>query len=319
PTDDPDFYPSLLADEVIYDDDGPWPLVADGTGVSLHRGSIGAWGDDATSWIAAATTPGAASFDTVVLGRHVFYNGSVFDGNATDKLPLLPGEVATKANYTSYGRGLNGVMIDLANLPTGVTPTAGDFLFHVGNDDTPGDWPMAPGPSSITFYAGGGTGGSDRVTIVWPDGAIRNTWLQVTVLGTNLGLTDNDVFYYGNAIAESGNSPTDARVTTADLLLARNNPRDFLGPAGVTFPYDFDRDGQVNAVDVLLARNNQTNFLDGLKLIDLSGEGEGEASIEELAWLTALDQPATGRPAQKDAAAEAVDLLLSLTWPSLSR
>ncbi|NQU25268.1 MAG: lamin tail domain-containing protein, partial [Candidatus Nealsonbacteria bacterium] len=47
PSDDPDFYPGLLADEVIYDDDGPWPLAADGTGASLHRGSIGAWGDDA--------------------------------------------------------------------------------------------------------------------------------------------------------------------------------------------------------------------------------------------------------------------------------
>ncbi|NQU20427.1 MAG: hypothetical protein HQ567_04025, partial [Candidatus Nealsonbacteria bacterium] len=73
---------------------------------------------------------------------------------------------------------------------------------------------------------------------------------------------------------------------------------------------------------VLLARNNQTNFLDGLKLIDLSGEGlgakgeEGEASIEELAWLTDLDQATPHqRPAQKDTAAEAIDQLLATYWP----
>ncbi|NQU19676.1 MAG: VCBS repeat-containing protein [Candidatus Nealsonbacteria bacterium] len=256
-----------------------------------------------------------------VKARQIFYNNSTFDGDnavALDKQALLPGQTASFANYTSYSRGINGLMIDLADLPAGVTPGPADFLFHIGNDDTPGNWLAAAEPESVTFHPGAGTGGSDRVTIIWDDGAIRNTWLQVTVLDTILGLAGNDVFYYGNAVAEAGNSTTDARVTTTDLLLARNNPRSLLDEISVTFPYDFDRDGHVNATDVLFARNNQTNFLSALNLIDLTGAAEEEAqelSQAELAWLTDLDQPATQRPAEKDAAAEAVDQLLATYWP----
>ncbi|NQU21919.1 MAG: hypothetical protein HQ567_11605 [Candidatus Nealsonbacteria bacterium] len=53
-----------------------------------------------------------------------------------------------------------------------------------------------------------------------------------------------------------------------------------------------------------------------MKLIDLSGGAEGsqESSLANLAWFTGLDQPATQRPAQKDAAAEAVDKLLATLW-----
>jgi len=156
------------------------------------------------------------------------------------------------------------------------------------------------------------------VTIVWSDGAIRNEWLQVTAKSASLGLAQDEVFYFGNVVAEAGNTDADARVTVADLLLARNNPRDFLSPAGIDFPYDYNRDTHVNATDVLLARNSRTNFLDAVKLIDLSGgaeEAQG-APLAELAWLSDFDRAAVcHRPAQKDAAAEAVDLLLTTLWP----
>ena len=75
-----------------------------------------------------------------VIDRHVFYNNSAWDGNspaanaaddaavAPDKNPLLPGGTATFANYSSYGKGVNGVMIDIAGLPgTSATITAADF------------------------------------------------------------------------------------------------------------------------------------------------------------------------------------------------
>ena len=63
-----------------------------------------------------------------VVGRYVFYNNSAFDGNdpaigaaddaaiAPDKTPLFMGQVASFDNYTSYSRGINGVMIDVADL-----------------------------------------------------------------------------------------------------------------------------------------------------------------------------------------------------------
>ncbi|NQU20710.1 MAG: hypothetical protein HQ567_05455, partial [Candidatus Nealsonbacteria bacterium] len=249
---------------------------------------------------------------------------------ATDKTPLLPGDVASFANYTSYSHGINGLMIDIANLPAGVTPVASDFRFHTGNDSTPGDWPVAPAPSSVTIAAGVGTGGSDRVTIIWPDGAIRNEWLEVTVEPTpHFPLPTADVFYFGNAVAEAGNIASDARVTTAELLLARNNPRGFLNSVPIDFPYDYNRDRHVNSTDVLLARNNQTNFLNDLELIDLSGNEaaeQGSTSRQtlagEFAWLydqqfspaTASTQPRD----KKDLDPEVIDQLLAEYWPRTS-
>ncbi|HUT13356.1 MAG TPA: beta-propeller fold lactonase family protein, partial [Thermoguttaceae bacterium] len=217
-----------------------------------------------------------------VVQRHVFYNNSAFDGHdsgagigddaaiADDKAALRPGEMVSAANYTNYHRGINGLMIDVDGLPEGFAPAAGDFLFLTGNDDLPGGWTAAPAPAEVVLREGAGDDGSDRITIIWDDYAIQNQWLEVTVLAERLGLAGDDVFYLGNAVGETGNSPADARVTVADLLLTRNNPRGILEPAGIDCPYDFNRDGRVNATDVLLARNNQTSFANALELLDLS-------------------------------------------------
>ena len=73
--------------------------------------------------------------DTVtVAGRHIFYNQSMFDGYnaaanalddyviALDKEALLPGDTASFANYTSYFRGINGIMVDIAGLADPAAP-----------------------------------------------------------------------------------------------------------------------------------------------------------------------------------------------------
>ncbi|NQU25209.1 MAG: lamin tail domain-containing protein [Candidatus Nealsonbacteria bacterium] len=328
PTDKPGFFPGLLEDEVVYDDRHGWPADADGQGKSLDRRAAVVWGNLPTHWTAETPSPGDTEFSTEVVGRYVFYNHSTFDGNdaaansadddaiATDKTALLPGQVATAANYTSYSRGINGIMIDLANLPDGVVPTVADLQFRIGNDDTPHDWTPVT-PDAVHVRTAMDRGNADSVTVLFEDNAVTNTWLEVTVLATRLGLSGDDVFYLGTAVAETGNFITDARVTTADLLLTRNNPRDLAtSPASVTFPYDFDRDMCVNATDVLLARNNQTNFLNALELIDLTGEAEQAQSspLVELVWLAELDQPPTQRPAEKDDVAEAVDKLLAGYW-----
>src|SRR5205085_7301433 len=105
--------------------------------------------------------PTAAAPASSVVGRHVYYNASSFDGGrrraeaaddasvATDKVALLPGGRATAANYTSYRRGINGVMVDVAGLPTGVTLTAADFAFKVGNDSNAAAWVSAPPPREV--------------------------------------------------------------------------------------------------------------------------------------------------------------------------
>jgi len=314
------------------------PLPTDTVSLDVPAGSMaympidpqtGEPGEEITiNWVVCAISTG-------VLDRHVFYNNSAFDEHdpaagvaddgaiASDKRPLFPGEAATSANYTSFSRGINGVMVDIAGLPEVVGPinAADYFELKVGNNDNPGSpgWSDAPQPAGVTVRPGEGVLGSDRVTIIWDDHAIENQWLQVTVLANELttGLSEPDVFYFGNAVAESGNSNADAQVTTIDLLLARNNQRSFLDPAPVDFPYDHDRDGRVNATDVLLARNNQTDFLSALKLIDLSipqpapsaarlpsTEQPGE-HILDLSWLSQFDPFApTARRAQEPHATE---------------
>ena len=98
-----------------------------------------------------------------MFGRHVFYNNSASDGVtpaaqflddhavAAGKQALLPGGTATFANYTSYSRGINGIIIDIDNLAG--TPTGADFAFKSGNNNDPSTWSTAASPISITGRA----------------------------------------------------------------------------------------------------------------------------------------------------------------------
>ncbi len=236
-----------------------------------------------------------------VAARHIFYNRSAWDDRnaaatddddaaiASDKAVLLPGQTATFADYTSYSRGINGLMIDVRNLRA--APTADDFVFRVGNDDQPygtdldspdDDWLLAPEPIDITVRAGAGVDGADRVTLIWKDGAIQKCWLQVTLLADDTnGLLQNDVFYVGNAVGESGDSADNAFVSAADEIGARNNPHSPFNPASKEDHFDFDRDRLVNATDQIIARNNRTSPFNSLRLIapplEPVGGSEGEA------------------------------------------
>ena len=224
-----------------------------------------------------------------VAGRHVFYNQSRYDGNtalpnanddgaiATDKVALLPGQTATLANYTSYSRGINGLMVDIAGLAGSVT--AGDFEFKVGNSNTTSGWATLATAPTVSIRAGAGAGGSSRVTLIWPNSAIVKQWLQVTVKANgNTGLATPDVFYFGNAIGEAGNSAAEARVTISDEVAARNNAYSgSVTPTPITSKWDYNRDGSVSVQDQTLARNNQTTTATRLQLITvpsgLSGSG----------------------------------------------
>ena len=221
-----------------------------------------------------------------VAGRHVFYNNSAFDGNdpaadarddaavAADKAAALPGPQTSFANYTSYDKGINGVMVDVENLPAGAGPTAADFAFEVGNSHPFLEpWTAAaPAPSSVTVRRGAGVNGSDRVTLTWGDGQIQKTWLRVRVLPTaNTGLAAEDAFYFGNWPGESGNKPGVARRNGARVAVARvdkadagraarnrTRPRNPL-PVTVASPFDFNRDGVVDAADRKVAVQNRTS------------------------------------------------------------
>ncbi|MEX0675432.1 MAG: hypothetical protein WD063_00055 [Pirellulales bacterium] len=209
-----------------------------------------------------------------VMGRHVFYNDSQYDGHtpgidanddgaiATDKVAYLPGSgLAGPTNATSYSHGINGVMIDLASDHGPLT--LDDFAFKVGANNAPSMWAAAPTPTDFTVRAVAGPGGSDRVEIIWADGTIANTWLQVTVKGndaagafdTNTGLAASDVFFFGNRIGD-----TFLNTIAANLLTNANDEIGTRGNTGsgatVTNLYDFNKDGLVNASDQIIVRNN---------------------------------------------------------------
>ncbi len=204
-----------------------------------------------------------------IAGRYIFYNNSSFDGNnsaanaqddaaiASDKAPLLPGGTARFANYTSYSLGINGIIIDVANMAQ--VPVASDFTFQVGNGSV---WTTAPAPNCLIVRPG--PGGASRIDINWPDGAIAEQWLKVVVPHSVVGLQADDVFYWGNAIGDTGNSTADTYVNATDEILTRHNST---SSAGITNVEDFNRDGRVDINDVNIVRQNGTNFASAPQLI----------------------------------------------------
>ena len=220
-----------------------------------------------------------------IMARHVFYNQSAWDGNdananagddtavATDKQALRPGFKATFANYTGYRHGLNGLMVDIAGAPGPMT--AADFVFRVGNDQTPASWPAAPSPVlPITVRPSPEFPGAERVTVIWANSAIKKQWLEVRILANAItGLVADDVFYFGNAIGETGNSAADARVTSADALRVLGN---VTASAPLVSRFDHNRDGRVGAADRLLVLGN-ISALTPLVLLDLTGGGAAPA------------------------------------------
>jgi hypothetical protein len=225
---------------------------------------------------------------TAVAGRYVFYNGSHFDGFstvanalddgaiATDKQALLPGAgPATFANYTSYVRGLNGIMIDVDRFPVDAQPRAEDFSFRTGREGAGGvmTWEAGPAPASVSLRRGAGVGGSDRITLQWhnyvlggipdPTVAVANGWLEVTMKATErTGLAADDVFAFGNLVADTGQGDaagaTRAAVNALDLAAVKRHLAANVPP---TNPYDFNRDGAVNAADFAAVSANRFQTL----------------------------------------------------------
>ncbi len=242
------------------------------------------WGPNApvyTDYKGIAPDLGAFEADAVpaVAGEHIFYNNSAWDGNepaangnddsaiANNKHSLRPDDRATFANYTSYSKGINGIMVDM--MASAEPLLREDFSFKVGNDSDPDSWAPAPEPRSITIREGAGISGSDRVTIIWADNAIQNQWLQVTVLASpQSGLDEPYIFSFGNAIGETGDSASDAQVTAVDELEVRDTATTpTVNSASIQRATDFNRDKKVGPTDAIICRNNASNSSTALQLV----------------------------------------------------
>ena len=259
---------------------GSWDIADNGTySVSIRAGEVTDTSGNAVAAGGSTFTVNIAAVNQL-LGEYIFYKGSTaFDSGsddaaiATDKSALLPGQTATFANYTSYDKGINGIMFDISGNVSNLT--ASDLQLMIGNDSNPDGWTTAPTPLSVTVRPGAGVNGSNRVEVVWADNAIENEWLQVTVLADqNTGLTSNGVFYFGNQIGDTGDSTTDAQVTAEDESLVLANPASAIDMIPITNHYDFNRDGNVDATDAAIALANTTTSVPALALITVPGNNQ---------------------------------------------
>jgi hypothetical protein len=87
----------------------------------------------------------------------------------------------------------------------------------------------------------------------------------------NTGLAAEDVFYFGNAIGESGDNPANAVVNATDVIGTRDHPHGPLNPAAIDDRFDFNRDRLVNATDLVIARDHATSPLSAMRLVTPTG------------------------------------------------
>ena len=223
-------------------------------GIPLQLSYIGGDGNDVTLTRVA----------NLVVDRKLFYDQSAFDGNiagpsgsddaaiATDKTAYRPNNtLAVFANVSSFTRGINGIMVDFSG-PHG-TITANDFVFKIGNNNSPGSWISAPGNSGFTVRTAAGYRGADRIEITWASGSISNKWLEVQVLanGTTNAIT-TDVHFWGNKVGDTGQATPPTTFLTSGV--DKSSVLGSLGPAGgVTKIQDFNRDNTISGVDASVA------------------------------------------------------------------
>lgn len=154
---------------------------------------------------------------------------------------------------------------------------AADFEFRVGHTNDPASWPLLdvnPGDITVALRSGGGSLGSDRVTILFPAGVIKNGWLQVTVkANATTGLAAPDVHYWGHMLGESGDVTGDTLVDSYDVAGVLANPHTAGDPAAITDVYDFNRDRLADAADAALAQTYATTPTTMLRMLNLRTAG----------------------------------------------
>ena len=122
----------------------------------------------------------------------------------------------------------------------------------------------------------GTTSGSDRVELMWANGAITQKWVEVIVKATaDTGLGSNDVFFFGNEIGDTGSSNTagTATVTSSDTTATQTHGAALKANIPATNLFDFNKDGQVTGADTTDAQTHGTTTKTGLQLLQLGTPG----------------------------------------------
>jgi hypothetical protein len=228
---------------------------------------VGDLGVLAAAWGAELPT---MSWGAEVVARHLFYNNSSLDGgdpgaSADDDAAIDPakavvtaGESAGAEHVSGSSKGVNGVMIDVAGLADPAGLSTGDVQVRVSDPLDADNWLAGPAPSEVAVRVGDGVGGSDRITLIWPDGTIADRWLEVTLLATpQTGLADPEVMWLGQLV---GDANGDRTVDVGDLGILASG---FGSAGGGVSGGDFNLDGTVDVGDLgVLAASWQHTLAD---------------------------------------------------------
>ena len=157
--------PYHLVDQLVYDDEPPWPKSPDGHGPSLERIWANAYGDDLMYW-----APGPVG-------------GTPGRPNSTDRPPRLVGVKVNDQKHlgpAGIAPGATGIHTLALTFSQPVVFNVGSALFatvrFVGDTEITTGWGLWP--KGVT---GSGT---TVVTITLNPGAVINTWLKVMLQGS---------------------------------------------------------------------------------------------------------------------------------------
>jgi len=215
-----------------------------------------------------------------VVGSFVNHAGYTGGGPSIDTGKVLAKESGTPTllnfnNLINSSHGINGLVFDVQNLPAVVTAANFEFIMSptgaFNEEFNPiAGWALAPNPSSITVTPGS----PDRIAITWPNLAIANRWLRVTILaGASTGLAQNEVYYVGHLLGETtGVSGSVFTVSFADISPIRSAAGSTVDAASTV---DIDKNGTVSFADISAMRSSVGSQLTIITIPAADGGGSG--------------------------------------------
>ncbi|MBX3420035.1 MAG: hypothetical protein KF752_00625 [Pirellulaceae bacterium] len=233
-----------------------------------------------------------------VSGAFVYYHGTSFDtgslSNALDTSKQLAKEgIAPQTlsydNLINSNRGINGLVFDIENLPGSLS--VNDFKFQMSpqgafieGDNLPVDWASAPAPSSVTVVPGS----PNRVVIEWPDVAIVNRWLRITIKANDdTGLAAPEVYYIGHLLGETtGQLGGIYTVSFADIRAIRHEVSQIVNATSIV---DLDKNGTVAFADISAMRSTVSTQLTNIS-IPAASQGQGGGAGQMMSTSTGNDK-----------------------------
>ncbi len=210
--------------------------------------------------------------DASIVSRSVVHSAWTGLGSAVDSSKVLHRDDGTPTTLTydnliNTAQGLNGIQFEIQDLANPGALDIADFEFQISPQgafdealNPPTGWMAAPVP---TLSVSGGN--PHQVLIEWPDNAIDNRWLRVTVKATaNTGLATDEVFYIGHLLGETtGAAGGTFTVAFADISLIRAAVGSTVDSSSIE---DIDKNGTVSFADISAMRSNVSAQLTAITL-----------------------------------------------------